>query len=213
MMKFELEITEYTPSSTLFALRNLLEDMARHKEKSEDKGNAHNPVQEEPDALPTFIDQMVANTNSQILAINKVTTTPLDFKEDTTSLLLDSTGQFWDERIHSESKIQLKNGTWKLKRGVTEEQVKDSKTSELENTAEEVIAQLVFPAAQPPPSLPQVPMSYVQLIDKIKTAMLTNEFDHAAVNEVLTKLGVQSLPLLGARLDLIPQVALMLNLK
>jgi len=47
---------------------------------------------------------------------------------------VDSKGKFWDARIHSSSKAKVADGTWKYRRGVSDEEVKRVE-SELHNPA------------------------------------------------------------------------------
>lgn len=117
-----------------------------------------------------------------------------------TSVDLDSEGLPWDVRIHSSSKEKIvKDKTWKLKRGVDKLLVDDVKA--------ELRALMSIPA-QAPPQNKKVISTFAELMP----AMLSAGLDHARILTVLQNMGIASLPALGARQDLIPQVAEALGL-
>jgi len=60
---------------------------------------------------------------------------------------VDSKGMPWDARIHSSSKTKVTDGTWKYKRGVSDEEVK---AVEYESRADNMDAAALFTAPSPP---------------------------------------------------------------
>lgn len=125
---------------------------------------------------------------------------------------LDSAGLPWDARIHASSKVTNKDGTWRTKRGVDNTTI-DQVNKELR----QVMAipspgpQLVPPApaapiAPPPPpaSEAEIRQKYIDLFGRVSSAMAAGKFSEDQLAKCLASIGVPSLPLLGARLDLVP---------
>jgi hypothetical protein len=142
---------------------------------------------------------------------------------------LDKEGLPWDARIHASSKTQNADGTWRLKRGLQKDHL-DKVTAELR----QVMAipspapgpQLVPPPpaaiahapqsavlAPPPPVADEVSMrqKYIDLFGRISAAMSAGKLTQAQLDTCLQSISVPSLPLLGARLDLVPQACALID--
>jgi hypothetical protein len=123
----------------------------------------------------------------------------------------------WDARIHASSKAKLAkepNG-WKMKRGVSDDLV-DQVEAELVAAMQASPANPVEstptppPASEPAPSAPAqpaAPTGAVTTFPALMSAITSNKIDQATVTAAVNKAGLQSLPLLAARPDLIPTVA------
>lgn len=123
----------------------------------------------------------------------------------------------WDARIHAGSKAKLakKPHGWKMKRGVSDELVdqveaeliaamKASPANPVESTPAPPPASEPTPAA---PAQPAAPTGAVTTFPALMSAITSNKIDQATVTAAVNKAGLQSLPLLAARPDLIPTVA------
>jgi len=132
----------------------------------------------------------------------------------------------WDARIHAGSKAKLakKPHGWKMKRGVSDELV-DQVEAELIAAMKASPANPVEAAPAPPPvdasrsivsadpaigvvhQKPAAPTGAVTTFPALMSAITSNKIDQATVTAAVNKAGLQSLPLLAARPDLIPTVA------
>lgn len=122
----------------------------------------------------------------------------------------------WDARIHAGSKAKLakKPHGWKMKRGVSDELV-DQVEAELiaamkASPANPVESTPAPPASEPTPAAPAqpaAPTGAVTTFPALMSAITSNKIDQAMVTAAVNKAGLQSLPLLAARPDLIPTVA------
>lgn len=122
----------------------------------------------------------------------------------------------WDARIHAGSKAKLakKPHGWKMKRGVSDELV-DQVEAELiaamkASPANPVESTPAPPASEPTPAAPAqpaAPTGAVTTFPALMSAITSNKIDQATVTAAVNKAGLQSLPLLAARPDLIPTVA------
>lgn len=136
------------------------------------------------------------------------------------SSILDKDGLPWDGRIHATSKGQNTDGTWRLKRGV-EKPVIESVTAELKRLMNIPGPQLV-PAPPPPPvtaneqaapaPAPSVPavsdesvarQKYIALVGRASQAVGAGKLSQEQIKKCLTGIGVENLPSLGHRLDLV----------
>jgi hypothetical protein len=151
-----------------------------------------------------------------------------------TSTELDADGLPWDDRIHAGSQTKLaKTGQWKKKRGVEDELVRQveaelrllmavpSPATPAPSVFAESDAAAAFtvpkpsvpPATAPefaPPATPSAvtPASEIRTMAELTKAIIAAGLDmQTDVLPVLQLNGVQSLPLLGARSDLIPTIA------
>lgn len=111
---------------------------------------------------------------------------------------LDSDGIKWDERIHSETKNQNKDGTWRLRRGVdkalVDQVIAEQRAEQQEDDtpppppAEEESAPELPPEETPPP--------VVEAADDVKPAdvikfISTNKLEAATVNAMCEELGMK----------------------
>jgi len=132
---------------------------------------------------------------------------------------LDVKGRPWDKRIHASSKAKVKDGTWRYKRGVKEELIRQVE-AELANAksgpeaveVEAPAAPAVPPApeavvAPPPPPAPAVPpapteaaatgRSYSELTRLITTSFMEDRLDAETVQRVVQAHGFEGVPLLA----------------
>jgi hypothetical protein len=144
------------------------------------------------------------------------------------SVELDVRGLPWDPRIHSRTKSKLANGQWKNARGIDAALVTQVET-ELANLMKIPAAPVQVPepplapavVVAPPPASPAVPVppvstvanaspsnvtTFPDLMQKVAGAIAAKQLNQAQVLAVTQKHGVQALPLLIQRPDLIPQV-------
>lgn len=187
-------------------------------------------VTAEPEAAAVFADPnvaTVANATEQPAAlapaepVESVTTAATA----TNAVDLDGEGLPWDARIHASSKAKLAkapNG-WKKKRGV-EAAIVAQVEAELRaamqaGPANPVVTQ---PAPAPVETATPAPAPAAQVAQPaaavgittfpaLMGAITSNGIDQATVLAAVNKQGLQALPLLAARPDLIPAVALELG--
>ena len=127
---------------------------------------------------------------------------------------LDSAGIPWDERIHSRTKSKTKDGKWKVKRNVDPEQ------------SQVILGQLAEVAAIPSPILPPPPPldvnptvdrfippppkksggRYIEFMQWLTPLMAGGGISLAEVLSILKMNGVDNIPLLASRPDLIEGV-------
>lgn len=129
---------------------------------------------------------------------------------------LDVNGIPWDERIHASTKTKTVDGAWKNKRGV-DKGLLASVESELKGATTADIAPNAIPAGPivgtVPPTPPAAPAaSSITTFPALMTAITSRELGPDAVLSAVQSVGLQSLPLLAAQTDLIPQVAERLGL-
>jgi hypothetical protein len=149
----------------------------------------------------------------QVFSAAEVYTEPeeLDAAEPTGEL--DANGFPWDERIHSGSKTKDVKGFWKYLRGVDRDRLVPAVEAELMATYGEPLDDVpettpVLATPPPPPAAASNVTTFAQLI----TGLTSKSVDEIRVNAVLANVGVRNLALLGARPDLIPEVARQLGL-
>jgi hypothetical protein len=151
----------------------------------------------------------------------------------TAGVTLDKDGLPWDARIHASSKAQNADGTWRLKRGLAKDHL-DKVTAELR----QVMAipaggpQLVppppvnqaqlnqvpavhspVPAPPPPPPVNEAETrdQFISLFNRVSAAISQGKLTQAQLDTCLNSIGIPSLPLLGARLDLVPQACALID--
>jgi hypothetical protein len=141
-----------------------------------------------------------------------------------TGAVLDKQGLPWDIRIHSAAKTFNADGTWRKKRGVetTMIQTVESELKKLMAIPSPAAAPVVppppgstvaaSPVAPPPPppagtSEAELRMQFVALVGRASAAIQNGKLMDHELNSTCAFAGVGSLPLLGNRLDLVPQVA------
>lgn len=149
-----------------------------------------------------------------------------------TSAELDKEGLPWDARIHSSSRATIKDGTWKLKRGLESDYVEEVKAE-----LKKVMNIPAEPAATTPPppavnafsvatvnklveagnggsAIPAPPAASegIPTLAQLMRAITTKKLEPQFVKDVLAQFDIPGLPVLGARQDLIPAVAEALGL-
>lgn len=112
----------------------------------------------------------------------------------------------WDSRIHSRSKALNADGTWRMKRGITDTLIAQV-TVELQR-----LMAIPSPAAVPAPPAPvqtdsNAQENFVALIQRASIAVSQGKITQAQLQKCCDAVGIPSIPMLGARLDLVPQVA------
>lgn len=149
-----------------------------------------------------------------------------------TGVELDVKGLPWDSRIHSREKTKLANGAWKYKRGVEDKVIADVE-GELRNLmaipaptgivappplvpAEVVIVPPSIAVAPVPPAIiapPANPSSepFPALMTKVASAIAARKLNQAQVIAIVQQQGVQSLPGLIQRPDLIPNIEALID--
>lgn len=141
----------------------------------------------------------------------------------TTDMDLDANGLPWDERIHASSKTQDVKGNWKYKRGVDRDVLVPQVEAELresmgaipepETGAGNVPPNPAEAATPPPPAVTNVtPSTSVTTFAQLVTGITANSIPEDKVSAALAAVGLQNFALLGARPDLIPEVAGQLGL-
>ena len=127
---------------------------------------------------------------------------------------LDSEGMPWDHRIHAATKSKIADGTWRLKKGVSKEDVDEVKALYLGNddtTESESIEPTVTlntEVTPPPPPPPPPPASApVTTFPEIMAAFQASGMPMEAFLGACQLHGLSSIPMLATRPDLIPTVA------
>lgn len=134
----------------------------------------------------------------------------------------DCNGLPWDARIHSRTKSKTVDGAWKLQRGIDMKTVGDV-TKELES-----VMAIPAPAAHRAPAAPAIPRppitqpaadpieepkeTFTTLMNKITDLVSKGKLNQAQVVKACQSAGVPSLPLVGTRPDLIPQISANIDL-
>ncbi len=143
---------------------------------------------------------------------------------------VDKDGLPWDERIHSNGRSKVVNGTWKLKRGMDAAVVDRIKAElravmALAPSVPLVSSPTVAAIPTPPSGVPSVPApsvttaapvsgfdfstatTFAQLVGEITKATAAGRITLAQVTEECKKAGLPGLPLLNAAPQLVPQIA------
>lgn len=137
----------------------------------------------------------------------------------TAGIIVDSDGIPWDGRIHAASKAKNADGSWRIKRNA-EKPFIDLVKAELKRAmlAPAQGPQLV-PAPPPPPVQQQAPSAprppagpdlraeFIGLVNRASAAVGAGKVSQEQINKCMTALGVDNLPSLGHRLDLVPAAA------
>lgn len=155
------------------------------------------------------------------------------------AVTVDAKGLPWDARIHSSGKTLLADDTWRLKRGVPDDEREaieaelkqlmaipvppapsldtgDSPLSEdhgvlVDLDTEEAEIQ-AMKAAQTPPPPPPAPSAKITLMPQLIKAITGAELGAMIVTEAVKSVGLENISQLGARPDLVPAVAEALGL-
>lgn len=126
---------------------------------------------------------------------------------------LDSNGLPWDARIHSSSKEQNKDGSWRIRRNISPELV-ETVTDQLRGIQKTPlpakVADMVAAIAPLPPAMP-VQLTFPMVVKAINEAKVAGKLTEAQVTEILQALGVNTLPILALRPELFQQAVDMIG--
>lgn len=130
----------------------------------------------------------------------------------------DIKGLPWDHRIHARTRTKTADGAWKLMRGVDGGLVKKIE-AELAGAlnAPAVPAVPAVPVEQPVVPIPPVPSApavtevdtnsaWFTAMAKITTVVKEGQMTHAQVMTIVKSMGLESIPLIAQRPDLIPAI-------
>lgn len=144
----------------------------------------------------------------------------VEFVEDVT---VDANGLPWDARIHSSGKTLLADDTWRLKRGVPDDE-REAIEAELKQLmaipvppapavdAASQAAEVALAVASAPPPPPPAPSAKITLMPQLIKAITGAELGAMMVTEAVKSVGLENISQLGARPDLVPAVAEALGL-
>lgn len=158
------------------------------------------PIVETPVAEDVFAPSPIAEAASQAVqgVLEEIAEVPS----------VDSRGMPWDERIHASTKTQNANGQWKNKRGV-DKALLESVEAEMLGTTPVRADTTVEPDPAPAPTpAPTEITTFAQLMQAVATGGL----EPLTVTNAVKSVGLESLPLLATRPDLIPAVVAVLGL-
>lgn len=190
----------------------------------------------EPDlsALPAYLDKQRNNAGPddkpaldvpgwQTLTVEELDVAPpppvADDDATPEGVTVDANGLPWDARIHSSGKTLLADDTWRLKRGVP-----DDERQAIEAELKQLMAIPVPPApavdkdsqaaevASAPPPPPPAPSAKITLMPQLIKAITGAELGAMMVTEAVKSVGLENISQLGARPDLVPAVAEALGL-
>lgn len=138
---------------------------------------------------------------------------------------LDVEGLPWDARIHAASKSKIANGTWKLKKGMSEQKpFVDGVKAELRNTMAipagapvppvaamlpPVLPPLAHAAPPAPPAAPAAaadPVDFASFMQWVAGLIHQGRWTHDHTTATLQQIGLPGAVALASRPDLIPQV-------
>jgi hypothetical protein len=121
---------------------------------------------------------------------------------------VDSRGLPWDERIHAGTKVLNVDGTWRNKRGVDKNLLAQVEAElQGEHITEPEVATPI-PTPTPTPATQEEEWTFGGLMGQITI----REVDADKVLDAVQAVGLESIALLAARPDLVPQVARELGL-
>lgn len=98
---------------------------------------------------------------------------------------LDSAGMPWDERIHTKQRTTIKDGTWKLTRGVDPELVKRVRAEYAASAAEPPA-----PASAAEPPAPGGAIKWVDVLGKVMDAKKSGSINQEQLERACAELGV-----------------------
>lgn len=167
-------------------------------------GTTPTPPPSPPATLPTLLPPLPGAPNVSLPPPPPPAPAPVAVSgaaPTTSAVQTDSTGLPWDGRIHASTKTMTAKNVWTRRRGVD-----DSVVAQVEAQLRAAMAvQAPAAAAVPPPpgeSAPTFPTLMAFITERIGDGRLTQAMVTAAVNKV----GLESLNLVMARVDLIPGV-------
>ncbi len=208
-----------------------------HVEHEEEFGSERKPLEEtpkpvvegDPDVVAVATPSM-AGFEAELREASEVFAAPAPTPEaastpaplpETGTAELDKNGLQWDARIHATTKTKLVTGEWKNKRGVDKELLA-SVEAELKGVMAIPTPEPVPAAPAPTPEAASAPTptpaptpaapGSITTFPALMTAITSAGLEPAIVNGAVQAVGLQSLPLLATRTDLIPAVAERLGL-
>ncbi len=116
---------------------------------------------------------------------------------------LDVNGLPWDFRIHASTRTKNADGSWKNKRGVSQHlsvEVKD----ELKRT---MAIEVPVPPVPNPTVETETPIDFMTVMGKITCAVQEKKINHAQIFEIVRSFGLESVPLIAQRPDLLPAIS------
>lgn len=128
---------------------------------------------------------------------------PLDAVEPTTGDDdVDISGIRWDARIHTRTRSKTFDGRWKIQRGIPQSVIDTVLGSSTQDA----------PVMVTPPDDPIADeIDYPELMRKITQAVGAGKLTHVQIANILKEVGAPPLPTLGARPDLIPRIAAIID--
>lgn len=181
------------------------------------------------DSRSTTVSELPPQTHNPFAKQPVIDTPPAPVFQKS-NIEIDCNGLPWDGRIHSRTKTKTTDGAWKLARGVDMKKVGEV-TRELE-------AIMAIPAPvdsasvnsrlaeiPPAPVVPRPPVTqpsadpiqplvetFTTLMNKITELVTAGRLNQAQVVKACQSAGIPSLPLVGTRPDLIPQISANIDL-
>jgi len=182
----------------------------------------HAPVTAEletPEAVFTQAPQVSTPTDAP--APTASATTPTESASNATistdaaatGVETDADGLPWDARIHASSKTRNADGRWRQKRGVHEALV-SSVTEQLQAVMAIPVVEAPTSAMPPPPPAADTPTpvaAFPALMQKITAAQTSGRLTPAAILDAVRSVGLNALPELIHRPDLIAGVGAYLD--
>ena len=190
---------------------------ADYFKKPDESGLAQQNEEPEPTFNPieAFGNSILPVTlNSIISPVGPSLVVPNVTAEPTQTPNADSSGIPWDSRIHASTRALNGDGTWRIKRGVDKALVDQvmielKKLMALPIPITIVTPEPAAPVAPPPPPANDADFrqKYIELFGRVSSAMANAKLSQDQLDKCLLSIGVQSLPLLAARMDLGPAAA------
>lgn len=127
---------------------------------------------------------------------------------------LDKNGFPWDARIHSGNKEKTVKGVWRSRRGVTDETIAqvEAELRAVLGAPEAQVAQVPTPPAPvPAPAPSNAKDAYMALVGRAAQAVAHRKITQEQIAACLAQYQIPSLPMLIHRLDLVPQIAAIID--
>jgi hypothetical protein len=115
---------------------------------------------------------------------------------------LDVNGLPWDNRIHARTKTKTAEGAWKLMRGVNLDLVKQVEI-QLRGALNAPSAPVNVPI---PPAATDTNSAWFTAMARITAVVKDGQMTHAQVMTIVKSMGLESIPLIAQRPDLIPSI-------
>lgn len=181
----------------------------------------------EPLTLPAFTAYEEEQTPEEVFALGPVLVSPAPTvtvpPPPVTDVSLDKSGIPWDSRVHTSSRAKNADGSWRRRRGID-----DATAVQVEGELKALmglpgpvatvpappVAVVAVPAPPPPPPPAPGPVvvpaegraAYIAFVGKASGLMQAKRITQEQLLAAVKSVGVESVPLLCHRYDLIPQV-------